>query len=438
MRRVLMLSPHFPPDTTAGTHRVRLLAPHLPGQGWEPVVVTVDPDGYEGWLDPGLLSLVPPSLRVIRCPAWSPRWTRPLGIGDLGLRAFTGLRRACADILAHERFDALFITIYPTYPALLGPMLKRRFRVPFVLDYQDPWIGAWGDTVGGGVDGRADWKSRATRRLAGWLEPEAVGAADAITAVSSGTFEAVVERYGDSAPAECAVLPIGGEPADFEALAHVPVKNPYFDRNDRLCHLSYVGTLLPLGVETLRAVLEAVALLKVRRADLYERVRLHFFGTSNQTTGQPAGRVKPIAESIGVADCVSELPLRVPYLDALRIQLDSQVLLLMGSSERHYTASKLYSALLAKRPLLAVYHEASSVVVTLKRVGRPPSVRLVVFDDRGAAESIERIYEALVAAVSLPEYDSAAVDLEALDEYSARAVAAQLAAVLNRVVSAAA
>jgi hypothetical protein len=399
--------------------------------------VTVDPAGYEGRLDPGLLSLVPPGLRVIRCPAWPVRWTRPLGIGDLGLRAYVPMRRACTDLLERERFDALFITIYPTYPALLGPGLKRRFGLRFVLDYQDPWVGAWGDTVGGGVDGQADWKSRATRRLAGWLEPRAVQAADAITAVSSGTFQSVVDRYGASAPADCAVLPIGGEPADFEILRHMSVNNPYFDRNDGLCHVSYVGTLLPLGAETLSAVLEAVALLKGRRADLYARLRLHFFGTSNQTAGEPVGRVKPIAESIGVADCVSEVPVRVPYLDALRIQLDSHVLLLLGSSERHYTASKLYPALLAKRPLLAVYHEASSVVVTLNRVGRPPSVRLIVFDDRGAVESIERIYEALVSVVSMPQYDSAAVDLEALDEYSARAVAGQLVAVLNRVVAAA-
>ena len=432
-----MLSPHFPPDTSAGTHRVRLLAPHLPEYGWQPVVVTVDPDRYEGRLDPGLLSLVPASLPVVRCRAWSPRWTRRLGIGDLGLRAFMALRHSCVELLERERFDALFITIYPTYPALLGPLLKRRFGVPFVLDYQDPWIGAWGDTVGGGLDGRVDSKSRATRRLARWLEPRAVCAADAITAVSSGTFEAVVERYPGAAPAECAVLPIGGEPADFEAVRHAPERSPYFDRNDGLCHLSYVGTLLPLGAETLRAVLGAVALLKARRPDLYARVRFHFFGTSNQTAGDPAGRVTPIAESVGVADCVSERPLRVPYLDALRIQLDSHALLLMGSSERHYTASKLYPALLAKRPLVAVYHEASSVVATLRRGGRPPNVRLIVFDDRGAAESLEQIYDALVGVVSWPEYDSAAIDLDALEAYSARSVAAQLAAVLNRVVNAA-
>ena len=40
--------------------------------------------------------------------------------------------------------------------------------------------------------------------------------------------------------------------------------------------------------------------------------------------------------------------------------------------------------------------------------------------------------------MSLPEYDSAAVDLDALDAYSARAVAVQLASVLDRVASAAA
>ena len=53
MRRVLMISPHFPPDSTAATHRVRLLAPHMAGHGWEPTVLTVDPRDYEGRLDPG-------------------------------------------------------------------------------------------------------------------------------------------------------------------------------------------------------------------------------------------------------------------------------------------------------------------------------------------------------------------------------------------------
>ena len=43
MRRLLMISPHFPPDSSAGTHRVRLLAPYLEAFGWRPTVLTVAP-----------------------------------------------------------------------------------------------------------------------------------------------------------------------------------------------------------------------------------------------------------------------------------------------------------------------------------------------------------------------------------------------------------
>src|SRR5579864_7289652 len=164
MRRVLMVTPHFPPDSSAAAHRVRLLAPHLPEAGWTPTIVTVDPAGYQGRLDRGLEALVPPSLSVVRARAWPARLTRRIGIGDLGVRAFAGLRRACRAEMARVHYSVLFITVYPVYPALLGPRLKAEFGVPFVLDYQDPWVGAWGLTVGGGKDGAADWKSRAARR----------------------------------------------------------------------------------------------------------------------------------------------------------------------------------------------------------------------------------------------------------------------------------
>jgi len=265
MPRVLMVSPHFPPDTNAAAHRVRLLAPHLPRHGWEPTVVSVDPRDYEGRLDPTLADLVPPSLRVVRCRAWPVRWTRRVGVGDLGLRALRGLHRACVGLLRAERFDAVFITIYPAYPALLGPMLKRRFQVPFVLDYQDPWVGAWGQTVGGGTNGQPDLKSRITRALAVRLEPRVVRDADAVTAASGAVCEAIRGRNPALRGIPCETVPLGGEPADFDHLRAHPRANGHFDANDGRCHISCVGTLLPLGFETLRAVLRAADLLRRRR-----------------------------------------------------------------------------------------------------------------------------------------------------------------------------
>lgn len=388
-----MISPHFPPDTSAAAHRVRLLAPHLSACGWDPTVVTVEEEGYEGHLDRDLATLVPASVRVVRAPVWPAGLTRRFGIGDLGLRALQGLRRTCRSLLSHERFDALFITIYPTYPALLGPLLKRRYGLPFVLDYQDPWVGSWGREVGGGPGGAPDVRSRMSRALAGQLEPRVVRAADALTAVSARTYEDVLARVTDARPRACGAIPLGFEEADMAALRGAPRHNRYFDPGDGLVHVSYVGTVLPSGTGVLRAALAGLASLKARAPAAYARLRLHFFGTSNQRQpGQP-DRVLPIARELGVADAVTEEAVRLDYLDALNVQFTSQALLLLGSTEAHYTPSKVFPALLTGRPLVAVYHQASSVVELLSRL---PSATLVTLDGGAATDdTIEAVAQAL-------------------------------------------
>ncbi|MDX1996481.1 MAG: glycosyltransferase [Thermoanaerobaculia bacterium] len=432
-RRLLFVSPHFPPDTTAGTHRARLLVPHLPAHGWDVTLLTVDPSGYEGRLDPDLATLNPSAPRTVRVQPLPVRWTRPLGLGDLGLRALPSLARTGARLLEHEPHDAVLITIYPTYPAILGPRWRRRFGVPFVLDYQDPWVGAWGSTTG--PAGHVDWKSRATRRVAEWLEPRVLRSADGLTAVSAATLDEALARSPGLLRPPTLELPIGGESADFAVLAERPRPNPWFDPNDGCLHLVYAGTLLPLGFETLRALLRAVAELRDRDPELAARLRLHFFGTSNQTTTNAAPRVLPLATELGVVDWVTEHPPRLDYLDALTVQTQATALLLLGSSERHYTASKLYPALLARRPVLALYHEASTVVATLRRAARPPSVRLVTYDDETrAGDRVAAITAELAALAAAPRYDPATVDLSVLEEFSALRLAGRLGAFLDEIV----
>lgn len=432
MRRVLMVSPHFPPDSSAASHRVRLLAPHLANAGWTPTVVTLEPSAYEGRLDPELGALVPPSLDVVRAPAWGPASTRWAGLGDLGLRAFTGLKRTCRGLLKRHRYDALFITVYPVYPALIGPRLKAEFGVPFVLDYQDPWVGAWGRSVGGGPGGAIDWKSRASRRLGVWLEPRAVGAADAIVAVSQGTIDGIVERMPDVGQLPHQVIPLGFEAGDFEAVAARRSSAAGFDASDGLVHLCYVGTLLPTGLETLRLLLGGLA--RARRDDpAAGRVRLHFFGTSNQSSSS-AYRVLPCARECGVADAVTESPGRLDYLDALSVLMQASAILLLGSTERHYTASKLYPALLAKRPIMALFHEASSVVSILRDAGSEPTVRVVAYDDRPSTDArIGEVACHLRALAANSAYRGTDVSLDRVSNVSARALARQLAGLFDRV-----
>ena len=432
-RRVLMVTPHFPPDSSAASHRVRLLAPHLEEAGWSPTVVTLDPSSYEGRLDTDLAALVPPSLRVVRAPAWRAATTRRFGLGDLGLRGFTGLRRSCRTLLRRERFDALFITVYPVYPALFGAGLKAEFRVPFVLDYQDPWVGAWGLSVGGGPGGAPDWKSRASRWLGTRLEPRAVDAADAIVAVSQGTIDGIVDRIPAAARVPHCVIPLGFEPGDFAALQDRPISAAHFDPADGQVHLCYVGTLLPTGVETVRLLLRGLE--RARRADpAAARLRLHFLGTSNQSRSD-VHRVLPIARDCGVADAVTEEPSRLDYLDALSVLIRASGIVLLGSSERHYTASKLYPALLAKRPILALFHEQSSVVSILRAAASEPTVRVVTYADGPPDEAhVGATACHLRALAASCAYQPADVALERVDDVSARQLARQLATGFDRVV----
>lgn len=431
-RRVLMVSPHFPPDSSAASHRVRLLAPYLRDYGWEPTIVTVRPDDYEARLDAALFATVPEFLDIVRVSAWSSGWTRRVGFGDLGIRAFHALWRKCRELMRQRRYDCLFITIFPAYPALLGPLLKRETGVSFVLDYQDPWVGAWGLSAGPAAGGAPDLKSRVSRWMATKLEPMAVRAADAITAVSESTYRDVQDRNTSAMSRPCAEIPLGGERRDFDHLREAARRNVFFNGEDGSFHLSYVGTLLPKGFETLRAFLSAVAALKQREPDTYRRLRVHFFGTSNQSVGAPCPRVLPEAKHLGVDDVVDEIPSRIDYLDALTVLTHSCAVLLMGSSERHYTASKLYPALLAHRPLLALYHDESSVVPIVRRASPAPWGRLVTYDDEHPASSrVERIYDELQASIVMPPPDPGLLDLDIVQEFSARAMAGRLAEVLD-------
>jgi len=392
--------------------------------------LTVAEQDYEGRIDPDLGALVPPSLEVVRTRAIPAHVTRRFGLGDLGLRALPSLRRAAWSLHRSRPFDALFITIYPTYPALLGPMFKRRFDVPFILDYQDPWVGAWGSEVGGGNGGAVDVKSLATRALARRLEPHVLQAADAVTAVSARTYQDAFVRSGVSSHVT-SEIPIGWDPADLDAIVRRQPRHRVIPDDGRI-NICYTGTLLPLGVATLRAVLAAARALIERDPPLADRLRFYFFGTSNQSTGAEA-RVIPHAQELGVDHLVHEHPARLDYLDSLDALRQANALLLLGSSEPHYTPSKVFPALLAGRPMLAVYRRESTVVEMLKTAAPPPAANLITFDENRRVESVVGcIAEALHALVRTTG-TQVSINRAALEPWSAHALAGRLAGVCDRV-----
>jgi hypothetical protein len=129
---------------------------------------------------------------------------------------------------------------------------------------------------------------------------------------------------------------------------------------------------------------------------------------------------------------VTEAPPRLDYLDALNVQTRADALLLLGSSEPHYTPSKVFPALLARRPILAFYHSASSVLDVL----RQPSLhaRVFTFDD-GAPLSgrIDEIADAFADLVEAGVGRAPISNSNGLQAWSARTLTGRLATVLDSV-----
>ncbi len=82
MKRVLIISPRFPPINAPDHHRVRTSLPFYAQYGWEPTVLALTPDTTDSVLDPCLTESVPPEVEVHRVPAWTEKRTRLWGLGN--------------------------------------------------------------------------------------------------------------------------------------------------------------------------------------------------------------------------------------------------------------------------------------------------------------------------------------------------------------------
>jgi hypothetical protein len=419
---LIILSPYFPPSTLAGVHRARHLAKHLPAAGWTPIVLCVSEIHHEQYLDPVLAALIPEDVQVVKTAALTARVSRRIGFGDISLRAWFPLRQALFRLLQTRPAGGVLITGSPFYPMLFAPAIKRHFGIPVVLDFQDPWVSAWG------AEQPLLSKAGLAHCLATVLEPHALRGSDFVTSVSDGQNKEMTERYPWLDGSRMAGIPIGGDPDDFAVLRASPGLGDGVDLEKGFIHLSYVGTFLPRAGPLVRTLFRAFARLRAAEPALAARVRMNFIGTSNQPNDTTAYRVRPIAEAEGVADVVREIPRRLPYLQALGVLAQSHGILLVGSDEPHYTASKIYPALMSGRPFLSLFHRASAAHTVLSAAGGGRAFAFGTPEERGALEF--PLSDGFRILAANPE-SLGHVDPSAYAPYEVRAVARRFADIFD-------
>lgn len=343
-----------------------MLAPLLGEYGWKTEVLAVDPRHLavpvDSWLADGVNS-VP----VHRAQALALKWSRIPGLGTLTYRAKSYLKKLGNELLVRGSFDAVYFSTTSFGLTTLGPYWKKRYGVPYVVDYQDPWITDYYRLhpmvrpPGGRLKyGIVDWISHRQ-------EPSVLRVCSGITSVSPDYPRQLEERY-PFFHAPNIVLPFPGSQRDFERINSERVTQDVFDRNDGNCHWVCMGVSGPIMFKVLGALFRSLATAQ-EKDSLPRNLKLHFVGTSYAPPGKGVPVVAPLAKQFGLQDIVHEQTDRVPYSTALKCLLDSSAIIATGSNDATYNASKLLPYILAEKPFLAVFHKDSPASSLLRTIG---------------------------------------------------------------------
>jgi hypothetical protein len=196
--------------------------------------------------------------------------------------------------------------------------------------------------------------------------------------VSDAYLDTLRHRYSWIDEQMCTTLPFGVARSDFELLDRHPQTNGVFEPRNGEYHGVSVGRGGPDLRRALTLLFNALHMGLAKWPDTFGPVRTHFVGTAYATDARATETIRPVAVECGVGAAVTERPLRVPYFEGLQLMRDADFLLLIGSDDPAYTASKAYPYLMTGRPVLAVLHERSPLCRELSRI---PWVALTTFGD---------------------------------------------------------
>ena len=420
-KRLLVLAYFFPPLAGGGVHRVLSFTRYLPALGWDCTVVCAGEDDY--WVrDDSLAARVHPATEVLRVRGGSAlsallKARRGGATGKRSGGAFAPLRsladffllpdsyagwsarakETAAARLAAGGIDALLTTSPPDSVHLAGAELAERFRVPWIADFRDPWIGLHFRTP------PTPWH-RARHRA---MERAVLSRADLVL-TASRTHADRIRAAGDS-PRALEHLPNGFEPLAVKEPSGAAVPGEKF-------HLVFTGTLSLMP--------DAHTLLEALRA-WFERAPEARAHVSVSLAGPYDTAYEARAAALGLSGVV-RFPGALAHAESRALQKSADALLLWkppGDGYATMVPGKLYEYLDAARPVVALLpaeDEAAALVRSAGGAVLPPG------DVSALARELETRYMAWSREGRAPDARP-----EWLDGHARPALAARLAARLD-------
>jgi glycosyltransferase involved in cell wall biosynthesis len=355
LQKVLIITYYWPPSGGAGVQRWLKFSKYLPGLGWEPVILTVDPQ-YASYpaIDITLEKEIPAGLTVFRTKATD--WFRIYGKSKVPSAGFAkngssslkgkisrfirgnffipdprrgwnkfAFRKAC-EIIERENIKFIITTSPPHSTQLIGLRLKKRYKnVKWIVDLRDPWTGIYYY--------EKFYPSLPARMLDTHYERSVLKKADAVITVGNSLKSAFAEITRNIED-KISVITNGYDESDFSGLKHI---NP-----SRLT-ITYVGTIS--DSYPVDGLLEALLKLKQDNIDFLLKI-----------TGEIPGTLRSRIESELPGSCL-EITSYMEHSLALSSIINSSVVVLIipdHKSNKGILTGKLFEYLASGVPVLCL------------------------------------------------------------------------------------
>ncbi len=396
-------------------------ARHLPKYGWNATVLTPSSFAYPA-TDIEQLHLIPEGLHVYRAAALDTarhlsirgRYPDLLAVPDRWVSWIPGALLAGLRAIRNHRPSVIWSTYPLATSHVIGSLLSRWSRIPWISDFRDPMVEKDPRT---GQYTPSDSRIRKARLR---IEAMCTKRSAALVFCTESARRICVERHDDIQQSRCHVIPNGYEEELFKAaessIGPLPLSAGETNKQFRILHS---GTIYPTPDRDPQPFFQALASLKqaglISRRDI--RVTLRASGHDQQ--------FRPLIENLCIEDLVEFAP-AVPYAEALKEMIETDGLLVFqGYTSNPAIPAKLYEYLRAGTPILALVDREGSTADLLRSLG---TGHIAPIDDCNA---IADAILSFLTRVSRRQYCHAGA--RALSRYSRESLTSELAEIFESV-----
>ena len=345
--------------------RIRMSLPYFADNGWDVEIVTVDEKYADLAKDELLVQSVPSTIKNHKVEALNKSWTAKLGLGSIALRSLWYYRKKVDQLLKTGNFDLVYFSTTQFAVCILGAYWKAKFKVPYVIDMQDPWHTDYYKNKPKGQRPNKYWLSYPLNKF---LEPIAMTKVDGLISVSDTYIHDLKKRYPEIKDIPAATITFGAFKPDMKIAINNQSNFPAL-LNPVYKNIVYIGRGGADLHKAITPLFEVVATGIRNNPTMYNQLKLHFIGTSYAAEGQGISTIIPLAKQYNLENNVVETTNRISYYHTLITLLKADGLFIPGSDDPAYTASKIYPYLLTHKPLLTIFNSFSPAINVLREYG---------------------------------------------------------------------